>query len=288
MNLHANESANTTTHPTDTHPTDAVHHPAMAAGLHVGPDAGMGDVGHVGQIQQVGHEAGGDASPPDNPVACTISTGNALVDARIHSGILEHVPRKRKAESAGARKAQAAKLALLKAGGVHSYQALLYNRALHPDFFPLRDRRVIRHDGYELEGWAMPGAHVLRFERGPICLCELVTNQERNLPDTGVVNAFLCAGEHEFEQRFSKSHVTYMVSVQTETLSEGVYAATFDELVDYGKEQGGMMHEWSDSAGPCATIVSLHRRKNEVFAEAFHLIAEQGFVLRSQTIFEHS
>ena len=55
-----------------------------------------------------------------------------------------------------------------------SYQVVLYNRALHPELFDLRDRKVTTHGRYELESWLMPGNHVLRFGLGDLCLSELV------------------------------------------------------------------------------------------------------------------
>jgi hypothetical protein len=174
-----------------------------------------------------------------------------------------------------------------KSAGVQSYQVVLYNRALHPEFFPLKARRVIRHGSYEAEGWLMPGMHLFRFEMGPVCASELVTDQEKNLPDTGVVTAFLCAGEHEYEYCFEKRGVTYMTSVQTETLSENIYVGTLEELRDYGKEQNALRYEWDDEAGRCLSMLDFQRHTNEIHCQAYHCIAAGGFVLRTQTIFEH-
>lgn len=174
-----------------------------------------------------------------------------------------------------------------KSSSIQSYQVVLYNRALHPEFFPLRARRVVKHGQYEAEGWLMPGAHLFRFELGPVCACELVTGQEKNLPDAGVVTAFLCAGEHEYEYRFDKRGVTYMTSVQTETLSENIYLATMDELREYGKEQNALRHEWEDESGRSMSMLNFQRQPNEIHCEAYHCVAHSGFVLRTQTIFEH-
>ncbi|MEO0631231.1 MAG: hypothetical protein AAFY46_10980, partial [Planctomycetota bacterium] len=80
-----------------------------------------------------------------------------------------------------------------------SYQALLYDRALHPELFDLRSRRVHTSASAELETWLMPGGHVLRFERGPVCGTELLIDRESGLPESGVVSALLCAGEHEVD-----------------------------------------------------------------------------------------
>src|ERR1043165_3785276 len=119
----------------------------------------------------------------------------------------------------------------LKPNSLQSYQVVLYNRALHPELFTLKGRKVVRHGCYEFETWAMPGAHLLRFEKGGLCACELVSGDEAKLPQSGMVSAFLCAGERDFEHRFEKDRVVYMTTVQTETLSENLYIATFDEML---------------------------------------------------------
>src|SRR6266404_1363214 len=100
----------------------------------------------------------------------------------------------------------------VKSPSLQSYQVLLYNRALHPEVFPLKGRRVIHQGTYEFEVWIMSGAHLLRFESGG-----------------------LCAGERDFEHRFTRDKVTYMTTVQTETLSENLYLATYEEMMDVAR-----------------------------------------------------
>lgn len=79
-----------------------------------------------------------------------------------------------------------------------------------------------------------------------------------------------------------------MSTVQTEQLSEALYRATYDELVAFGHENEALMHEWTDEdGGRCASIVDTQRFRREVHAQTYHLIAQGGLVLRSQTIFEH-
>lgn len=171
---------------------------------------------------------------------------------------------------------------------LQSYQVILYDRALHPELFQLRGRRTIRTEGYEAEGWIMPGAHLLRFERKTLCACELVTAQESGLPENGVVSAFLCAGERDYEHTFEKPGVKYINTVQTETLSENLYLATYQELLDYARESDALIHEWDDEMGRCLSILDLERHAQEIHASGFHLIAQGGLVLRTQTIFEHA
>lgn len=173
-----------------------------------------------------------------------------------------------------------------KSNALQTYQILLYDRALHPELFTLHDRRVIKAGGYEFEAWLMRGAHLLRFERGPICASELVTDQDDHLPQHGVLTCFPCAGEREHDYSFPRTDVNYMTSVQTETLSENLYLNTLEELRAFGHESSAMMHAFADSMGPCLSMLDIQRYSTEVHVQSYHLLANPGLVLRTQTIFE--
>lgn len=173
-----------------------------------------------------------------------------------------------------------------KSNSLQSYQVVFYGRALHPDLFPLKARKVVRHPAYELEVWVMPGQHVLRFESGSICVSELLTDQERNLPATGILAAFLCGGERDFEHTLPKGRAVYMTSVQTETLSENIYRATYEEVAEIGRQASAVAHAWRDDAGRCQSVIDIQRYTSEIHAQSYHLIANQGLVVRTQTIFE--
>ena len=179
------------------------------------------------------------------------------------------------------------------AGGVQNFQLLLYRKALHPELFGLKGRREIKHNAYELEGWVMAGAHLLRFKypaaqaAGFTC-CELVTMQEDSLPVKAGVTSFPCAGEHEFEHDFGPERVRYITAVQTEQLSENLYKSTYDEMIDLAKETNAVIHKWSDDQGrKYLSMLDLQRLNKEVHAQSYHLMANTGLVLRTQTIFEH-
>ena len=125
---------------------------------------------------------------------------------------------------------------------LQTYQVVLYNRALHPELFPPKGRRVVRHGDYELECWVLPGTHMLRFEYKTLCVSELLLDQEKTPSGSGIVASFLCAGEHDFEHKFPKDRVNYISTVQTETLSENLFNATFDELSEWAKHNRALAH----------------------------------------------
>lgn len=169
---------------------------------------------------------------------------------------------------------------------LHTLQLYLYGRALHPELFELKSRRVITHGAYELETWVLPRGHVLRFEHGNKCFTELVSEKESGLPDSPI-ETFYCAGERDFDKKFAADGVTYMTSVQTEQLNENLYASTYDELRDFAREQEASAYLW-DEEGPCLSMLDIQRYDQEIHVQAYHMIARGRIVLRTQTLFEHA
>lgn len=174
-----------------------------------------------------------------------------------------------------------------KSSSLQAYRLILYRRALHPELFRVRGRRTVEHGGYEFECWIMPGSHLMRFQHGNHCATELITDQEEGIPDRGVVAAIPCAGERDHEQAFGES-IRYCSTVQTETLPESLYKATYAELTQFAKESDALLHTWTDDdGGLCASILDVQRFRKEIHAQAYHLLAQGGLVLRTQSIFEH-
>lgn len=179
-----------------------------------------------------------------------------------------------------------------KSAPVQSYQLILYKRALHPELFQLRDRKILRSGDFEFEAWLMPGTHALRFQHRAVCVSELVTDKETGLPTSGAVATLPCAGEHDFEHEFADGRVCYFATVQTETLNDAVYRTTVRDMKTYAADTGAMSYEWTAPAGgffggKCLSVLEVHRYPREVHAQSFHMLADSGLVLRTQTIVEH-
>jgi hypothetical protein len=173
----------------------------------------------------------------------------------------------------------------LSAKALQTYQVVLYDRALHPGLFQFRGRRVVRNDAYRLEAWIMPGAHALRFEANGVCAAEVVTNQEGVLPSEGLLASLLCDGEHDHERRIGR--ILYMTTAETETLLDNVYLDMLDELRDHARECRALRHEWLSGSGPCLSMIDVQRYRREVHIQGYHLLADEGLVLRTQSLFEH-
>ncbi len=173
-----------------------------------------------------------------------------------------------------------------KSQSTQMFRLLLYQRALHPELFGIQDRRTIRQPTYELEAWIMPGGHAMRFQAGGQCVTEVVTDQDLQLPERGLLHTLPCIGEKEHDQSIENA-VRFVAAVQTENLSDNLYSATLTEMRDFAAETGAMTHEWPDEdGGTNLSILDLQRFKGEIHAQSYHLLVPGGFVLRTQSIFE--
>jgi len=173
-----------------------------------------------------------------------------------------------------------------KSPSVQTYRLMLYQRPLHPELFGIQDRQAFTQSDYEVECWMIPGGHILRFQGGGQCLSEVVVDQGPQLPQRGLLQALPCLGEKELEESVNDS-VRYISSVQTELLSDNLYAATLAEMREFSKHHGTMHYEWVDAESSSnLSVFSVERYKKEVHTESYHLIGGAGFVLRTQSIFE--
>ncbi len=49
-----------------------------------------------------------------------------------------------------------------------------------------------------------------------------------------------------------------MTTVQTETLSDNLFVATYDEMADFGRGSGALTQFWEDEAGKCLSMIDVH------------------------------
>jgi hypothetical protein len=173
-----------------------------------------------------------------------------------------------------------------KSSNTHIFRLMMYRRALHPELFELQGRRLDRHGEYEVESWIAPLGHVVRFQIDGQSLTEAVLENGDHLPETGLVHALPCLGEKDFEME-PEGRIGYVTTVQTETLTDNLYMATYREMRDFVTESGAMTHEWKDAQGnPCLSLLDAQKYRREFHVQSYHLVGSTGLVLRTQSIFE--
>ena len=171
-----------------------------------------------------------------------------------------------------------------KVPSLQAYQLALYRGPLHPEFFRVATRKTLLHNGYEAEAWLFPGGHTARFEFGPSCATEVLSEEVDTLPVRGVIASLPCAGEREHECKAAEK-VDYMTSVQTETLEPHLYRSTFLEMLEYAESPDCIHHRWRDEEGENLSVLELQRYNDELHLQTWHLRADNGLVLRSQSVF---
>jgi hypothetical protein len=154
---------------------------------------------------------------------------------------------------------------------LQAYNMLIYRRALHPEFFGIEGRRRLVHGDFEFEAWIFRGGHALRMQHEGNCVCELVTDQLEHLPE---------------EERIGED-VTFMTSIQTETLSDHLYVGTYRELLDHARAANSLLVQWDDEQGKGnLSMLDMQRFRDEVHMQGYHMRSDCGLVLRTQSMFQ--
>jgi len=173
-----------------------------------------------------------------------------------------------------------------KSSNTQIFRLMVYRRALHPELFELQTRRVQAHGEYEAETWVMPAGHVIRFQVDGQVLSETVIEGGDHLPETGLVYALPCLGEKDYEMEPS-GRIGYVTTIQTESLTDNLYAATYREMLDFADETESLCHEWIDEEGNAnLSLLDAQKYKREFHLQSYHLLGPTGTILRTQSIFE--
>ncbi len=177
-----------------------------------------------------------------------------------------------------------------KSSNTQVFHLMVYRRALHPELFELQGRRCFQHGDYEVECWIAPAAHIVRFHYGGQTLNEVVIENSDHLPELGLAYALPCLGEKDFELEVETDEkIGYVTTVQTELLTDNLFMATYREMLDYATETDALHHTWKPQDGdgaPSLSILDTQKYKKEFHIQSYHLMGTNGFVLRTQSIFE--
>jgi len=169
---------------------------------------------------------------------------------------------------------------------LQSYQTHLYARSLQPELFGAADARTIIQDYYTLNISIMPGSHACTFNSVDGTATEHVTDFTVGNSEIGLVESLLCSAEKDFEHKIPRTKINYITAAQTEQLTPHIYNDTLDELDQLARDQDALAHRWNDQAGSCLSMVDHQKYAQEIHIQAYHLIANENLVLRTQSIFE--
>jgi hypothetical protein len=169
---------------------------------------------------------------------------------------------------------------------LQSYQTLLYARSLQPELFQCSDSRTIIQDYYTLNISIMPGSHACTFTSVDGCASEHVTDFPMGNSEIGLIESLLCSAEKDFEHKIPRTRINYITAAQTEQLTPHIYNETLEELDQHARDSDALTHRYKDQTGPCLSMVVNQQHAQEIHIQAYHLIANENLVLRTQSIFE--
>jgi len=174
-----------------------------------------------------------------------------------------------------------------KSSNTQMFRMMIYCRALHPELFEIQRRTSCSHGPYNSELWIGKAGHVARFNLGGCTLVETVIEEGDHLPETGLVHALPCLGEKDYELEADPSKtIGYVTTLQTELLTENLYAATYREMRDFAHEANALSYEWDAAGVPGLSVLDYQKYKSEFHIQSYHLVGASGLVLRTQSIFE--
>ena len=169
---------------------------------------------------------------------------------------------------------------------LQSYQTVLSSKSLHPELFRIEVSSRVERPAYLFSAWVLRGAHVCSFTTTRGVATELVSDSIAAVPSASVIDSFLCAGERDASRQVEGTNIVHMTAAQTEQLPEHLYADTYNELDDMARGSGSLVYRFSDHGGACMSILDIQEYAREIHFQAYHMLAGEGLVLRTQSIFE--
>lgn len=169
------------------------------------------------------------------------------------------------------------------------FRLMVYQRPLHPELMNLQGRQLHRHGDYEAECWVAPSGHVVRFQADPEnTITEVVIEKGDHLPESGLLHALPCMGEKDYElESESDSPLGYVTTIQTESLTENLFMATYREMLAFASETNALLYEWKNDSGMVnLSMLDCQKFKREFHLQSYHMIGASSMVLRTQSIFE--
>jgi hypothetical protein len=95
-----------------------------------------------------------------------------------------------------------------------------------------------------------------------------------------------CSGERDYEEVFG-DRISFVTSIQTETLSEHLYLSTHREMVEHGEDPTCLVTNWTnEDSHPNLSLIEFQRYNDQVHVQTYHLRGDSQTVLRTQSILQ--
>lgn len=163
----------------------------------------------------------------------------------------------------------------------------LYQRPLHPELFTIHAKRSLKTDLYETSIWATGGSHVVTVFVGDVCLTELISFPEQQLPKRGLIERFQFRGQRTHKCTLSRG-LSYMTDFQIEKMSANLYRQSHYDLERFARNRGMFVVSPGAPAGGLEpfSYIDFEARRDELHVHAFHAYPEQLTIIKTQSLFD--
>ena len=163
----------------------------------------------------------------------------------------------------------------------------LYQRPLHPELFNIYAKRSIKTDLYETLIWATGGSHVVTVFVGDVCLTELISFPEQQLPKRGLVERFQFRGQRTHKCTLNRG-LSYMTDFQVEKMSANLYRQSHYDLERFARNRGMFVSFPDLAVGGIEpfSYIDFEARRDELHVHAFHAYPDQLTIIKTQSLFD--
>lgn len=163
----------------------------------------------------------------------------------------------------------------------------VYRRPLHPELFSIVLDKRIDTGYFEAELWLIGTGHVIGFHRGESTLSEVLTSRAELLPEKGRLEGLTVDRTRDYQLGF-ENRIYYMANVQSERMSEPVFASVHEEMTKFAQTRGLFMRfeQWAEEGKlPPFGFIDYERRPGELDVFTYHAFPAQCVMLRTQSVF---
>ncbi len=163
----------------------------------------------------------------------------------------------------------------------------VFGRALHPEWFAVREHLRVRQSSWEADIRLVEGGHAIAWSCGPFRLCEVLTGQELSLPEPGLL--FLSPIRQERSTRLRPDHqVDYQTCFSAERCAPEVFAHLSEELA-LEPTRGALFHRFARTnrmAPAPLSQIRFETRVGGLSVQTIHTFPEDRAIVRTQSLFE--
>jgi hypothetical protein len=163
----------------------------------------------------------------------------------------------------------------------------VFGRALHPEWFDVKEHRRVAREAWEADVRIIEGGHAILWRCGPVCLTEALTAAETPLPEPGLL--FHSPVRHERSTLLRPGPtIEYQTCFEVERVDAEVFRHLTDEMT-LDPSKGGLFHRFRSSnrlAPSPLSRINVEARARGLSVQGFHTFPDERAIVRTQSLFE--